>query len=290
VLNEWWKSNYDFILVVLLILIGLIIVLIISNVIFRNKLIYRTKQLEESQLLLLQKDRLSHIGQIAASIAHEINNPLTGIINGTQFLSELMENTPDSKIKEDIQMVRENTERIMAIVNRLMNYGGSRLDFVKLNLNEIIEKALRLTEAQFHQSNIVIQKNFDKNLALIHGDEDRLLHVVLHVLSNAIDSLDLKYPKMAANMNKIIMITTFMDDRFIIAKIRDFGMGISDENKDLIFKPFFSTKKETGSRYGGTGLGLNICARIMAEHGASIQIHSKEQEWAEVTLKFKNMN
>lgn len=284
-IETWWDSNTQ--TGFILILIGLIIILIISNLVFRNRLLSRTLQLEESQALLLQKDRLSHIGQITASIAHEINNPLTGIVNGTQFLTESLTVIKDAKIKQDLQMIKENTERITSIVNKLMNYGGNRLDFRNLNLNELIQKALRLSEAQINQSNIVIEKNLDKNLAQIQGDEDRLIHVVIHVLSNAIDALNLKYPNMSPNMNKLVFITTFMEERFVVAKIRDFGVGISEENKDLIFKPFFSTKPQKVPQYGGSGLGLNICARIMAEHSASIQVHSKEHEWTEVTLKFK---
>jgi two-component system sporulation sensor kinase C len=282
----WWESNWYWVIFIAIgvffIVLGLIWVL---NSLQRsvNK---KTQQLQESQYVLLQKDRLAHIGQISSSIANEINNPLTTLINAVDFLKEDLKNNPN-KAEEDLTLLSENANRITQIVKYLMHYGQSSLiEFSPVDLNEILERALRINEVLIHQSKITIQLELAPDLPKVSGDDSRLIHVMIHLLTNAVDALNLKYPN-PANGKKRIIIKSWADERTVNMSFKDFGVGISDKNKDLIFKPFFTTKETSPHVYGGTGLGLNICSRIMAEHQASIKVTSEEHEWTEVVLKFK---
>ena len=231
----------------------------------------RTLENKRMQAQLARSDKLSSLGQMAAGIAHEINNPMTGILLYANLIADSKNFSPD--LKDDINIVIKETERCSAIVKQL-------LDFSRVNkpenrwssLNEIIEAALSLLENQSLFQNIKIERNYKETLPKIFGDAWQLEQVFINIILNAGQSI--------AEAGRIRIATGLADDkRFIFANIQDNGCGISPDELDKIFDPFFTTKMD-----GGTGLGLSVSYGIINNHGGEINVSSELGNGTSITI------
>jgi PAS domain S-box-containing protein len=217
------------------------------------------KKMEEQ---LIVTDRLSSIGELSSGIAHELNNPLTGIIGFSDLL--LDKDLPDD-IKEDVEVINREAKRTASVVRSLLTFARKHETEKKLvNINSIIEKVLELRAYEQKVSNIEVNTRFACNLPEITADGFRLQQVFLNIIINA------EHFMTEAHGRGTLTITTEQVGNIIRASFADDGPGIAEENLEHIFDPFFTTK-QVGK---GTGLGLSISYGIITEHGGRIYAES----------------
>ncbi|MEO0161251.1 MAG: cache domain-containing protein [candidate division WOR-3 bacterium] len=236
----------------------------------------KTKELEKAMEQLVQNEKLSAIGRLAAGIAHEINNPLTAILINSHLIKEKMKE--DSKLREKLDMIIDETQRCAKIVSGLLEFSRQTPPEMKLiSINEIINKTLILFESVFLANNIKVEIDLDKNLPPIMADESKIKQVLTNILLNSIDA-------MPNGGNLKICSQSSGDDRFVEIVITDSGIGIPRENLDRIFDPFFTTKKSKG-----TGLGLSISYGIIQQHNGSIEVQSEVNKGTTVKIKLPKL-
>ncbi|OHB87269.1 MAG: hypothetical protein A3D13_08505 [Planctomycetes bacterium RIFCSPHIGHO2_02_FULL_40_12] len=210
----------------------------------------------ESQLLEVEK--LASTGRVVASVAHEINNPLEGIIN---YLQLLLERTDDCEKRKYVELVMEGIYRIAGIVRRLLD---SNLNILEEegdhNINYHIQSVVNLLQKKLSQEKITVKQIFDKKIPKVRCHPNQLEQVFTNLILNSVDSMP---------DGGIINITTQVKDEQLQIEFTDNGCGIPEKDLTNIFEPFFSTKKGTG-----TGLGLWICYNIIIGHAGKINVKS----------------
>jgi two-component system NtrC family sensor kinase len=237
-----------------------------------EKVVERTLENQRMQSQLARSDKLSSLGQMAAGIAHEINNPMTGILLYANLISEDKKFSPF--LKDDIGIIIRETERCAAIVKQLLDFSReTKPENRWSSLNAIIESALSLMEHQSLFQNITIERNFAQELPDIFGDPWQLEQVFINTILNAGQSI-----AVAGNIKIITGLTT--DRKFVFADIADSGCGISPEVLNRIFDPFFTTKMD-----GGTGLGLSVSYGIINNHGGDINVTSEVGRGTTISIK-----
>jgi PAS domain S-box-containing protein len=238
---------------------------------------------KQMEIQLIQADKMASLGELAAGVAHEINNPLSGIISNAEFLQE--EVPPDNEEQqEEIRDIVENSQRIKTIVQDLLNFSRLRdsKTYTTLDIASVITSSLNLTEHQIQLDRIKVVKEIGEALPPVRGSVNQIEQVFINLLSNARYALNRKYPD--SHEEKTLFIRTDQVEEngrtYVRIEFLDKGIGISEENVDKIFNPFFTTK-EQGQ---GTGLGLSISYNIIQEHRGTIRFESKEGEFTKVTV------
>jgi PAS domain S-box-containing protein len=220
----------------------------------------REKQLEQELNLA---GRLASIGQLAAGVAHEINNPLTGVIGFSHLM--LSRDIPDD-IKQDLQVIHSEAQRVAKIVENLLVFAHQRKTGREyVDINEIINRVLELRAYEMKVNNIEVEPRLDPELPLTIADAGQLQQVFLNIVLNA------EHFMVKAHNRGRLLVKTEKANGNIRASFTDDGTGISLENLDKIFNPFFTTK-EVGK---GTGLGLSICHSIITQHQGRIYAQSQ---------------
>jgi len=220
----------------------------------------REKQLEQELNLA---SRLASIGQLAAGVAHEINNPLTGVIGFSHLI--LSRDIPDD-IKQDLQIIHSEAQRVARIVENLLVFAHQRkTGRESVNVNEIVTKILEIRSYEMKVNNIEVETHLNPELPPTMADTGQLQQVFLNIVLNA------EYFMVKAHSKGKLIVKTEKLDGNIRVSFADNGTGIGPENLDKIFNPFFTTK-EVGK---GTGLGLSICHSIITQHDGRIYAESK---------------
>ena len=232
--------------------------------------------LENLESELAHSDRLASIGRLAAGVAHEIGNPITGIASLAQNLE--YEEDPE-EISSAAHSILEQTSRINSIIRSLMNFSRSSEDKslnVETPLCEIIDDALNLVRLSHKHKQIEFELECNRSFS-IKGDRQRLSQVFVNLLTNAID---------ASRQGGKISISGQQDEKCIHIAISDQGIGIPDDIKDSLFEPFV-TSKPTGQ---GTGLGLALAYKTVRDHNGDIEIESKKESGTRVIVKLPSIN
>jgi two-component system NtrC family sensor kinase len=232
------------------------------------------EQLKETQAQLIQSAKMASIGQLAAGLAHEINNPLTGVLNNVQLIKMEMERKADAlspaELKEILDVIEEAALRCKNITQSLLDFSrASKAVNQPLSLNEIIERVTGLIGQELRLQNITIQTDLKPQLPLIKGNPQLLQQVFMNVITNSQWAIKKKSPTEGGT----ITIKTEYDsqnDRVNIY-ISDTGIGMSEEVKKRLFEPFFTTK-DVGE---GTGLGLSVLYGIIKDHQGTIEVESQ---------------
>ena len=211
---------------------------------------------EDTQQQILQSEKLASIGRLAAGVAHEINNPLTGVLTFSHLLKERSQDDDDIK---DLDVIIQETKRVREIVRNLLDFARqSTPNKESINLNEIVQQLLKLVTSQKEFRKIKIEEMYDTDLPSILVDKNQIQQVFLNLLLNAGEAIE--------GEGKITISTTHDEEKILVA-ISDSGCGIADKEIDKIFDPFYTTKP-VGQ---GTGLGLSISYGIIQQHYGTIQ-------------------
>jgi two-component system NtrC family sensor kinase len=217
-----------------------------------------------------QNEKLASLGRLAAGVAHEINNPLTGVLTFAHLLRE-KPNMDDQDIA-DLDLIIRETTRAAEIVRRLLDFSRERpVMMERLEINEVVRRTVQLIRNQKLFEGIVIIEKLHENLPEIDGDMNRLQQVILNLALNSCEAM----PK-----GGTITITTALSNGEVRLEIADTGCGIKPEVMERIFEPFFTTKP-VGQ---GTGLGLAVTYGIVQQHGGSIEVECEEGQGTKFIL------
>jgi two-component system NtrC family sensor kinase len=232
-----------------------------------SRLAQSHKDLRVAQQQLIQSEKMASVGQLAAGVAHEINNPLGTILLYSHMILEKLERK-DSR-REELDTIAKEATRCRDIVRGLLDFARQRkLQVENVDVNRILEEGISLVTAQPAFQRVQIAKTLDPSLPATEGDPVQLKEVFLNILSNAGEAMP--------QGGKVTVVSRFLEagSHPIEIMIRDTGQGIPQENLNKIFMPFFTTKK-IGQ---GTGLGLAIAYGIVKMHRGSIDVQSKVGE------------
>jgi signal transduction histidine kinase/CheY-like chemotaxis protein len=225
------------------------------------------KQAEEERRELERRahlaSRLAAVGEMAAGIAHEINNPLTAVVG---FADLVMARKLPEDVRKDLEIINESARRVGDIVRRLLTFARQyRPERSLININEVIENTLQMRAYELVTGNIKVSTELDPDLPVTMADGGQLQQVFLNLIINA------EYEMRSAHEGGKLLIKTERMDNTIRISFKDDGPGIPRENLERIFEPFFTTKK-VGE---GTGLGLSLCHSIITEHKGGIYADSE---------------
>jgi len=215
----------------------------------------------ELEKKLVQADKLSSIGLLAAGVAHEVNTPLAVISTYAQMLAKQI--SGDEQKAPLLEKIARQTFRASEIVNSLLNFSRtSPTEFVSVELNKVIRETLTLLEHQLSKASVEVKLAFDESLPRIKGNPGKLQQVFLNLFLNARDAME---------SGGVLAVTTSSADGLVKVVVGDSGAGIVRENLERIFDPFFTTKMAKK----GTGLGLSVSYGIVREHGGNIEVSSE---------------
>ena len=231
-----------------------------------------SREREEEEKLYLT-DRLASIGEMAAGLAHELNNPLTGILALSQMLSHANLTT---EYREDLECINTEAKRAASIVKNVLLFARNKTgENSQSSVNDVVKNVLKLREYEEKASNITVVTNLEENISPVPVDKWQLQQIFLNLISNAEAAIK------EVNRPGIITIGTQRTNNHVNIVFSDNGCGIKKQVLPRIFDPFFTTK-EIGK---GTGLGLSICYSIIVKHGGKINVKSQVNEGTTFTIR-----
>ncbi len=226
---------------------------------------------EDTQKQIVHSEKLASLGKLAAGIAHEINNPLTGVLT---YSSIMLEELKETEYREDLEIIVSETLRCRKIVREILNFAReTRIEKEAASINQVINEALSILEKHVSFQNINIIKELSDTVPEMNIDINQMKSVINNLALNAADAM----PDGGS-----LTIKTVFDPALnsIVIEFTDTGLGISEENISKIFDPFFTTK-QTGK---GTGLGLAVTYGIIKKHNGQILVKSKINEGTTFTI------
>jgi len=232
------------------------------------------QQLKESQEQVIQAEKLTSLGQLAASIAHEVNNPLSGTLVYTQLLARKVEKGEvDKEVTLDyLSKMESELIRSTKLIQNLLNFAReSPPEFQPVNLNFVVNHAFDLISHSIEEKKIRVFNELDPSLPELTADTNQLQQVCLNLIINAIQAMP---------QGGRLTLRTYVHNSQIKLEVQDTGVGIPPENISKLFTPFFSTKPEVK----GVGLGLAVAYGIVQRHKGKIEVRSKEGEGTTFTV------
>jgi len=226
----------------------------------------KTRELKQAHQRMLHVEKMATIGKMAAVVAHEINNPLSGILTYSRLVKRWIEkNTQPSPKQEEMRgsldLVASESKRCGDLVQNLLSFSRvSPMNLAWCDLNQVVERCIRLVQHKLEMAGIQLNLDLAAELPPAHCDPAQIEQVVLAMVINAIDAMP---------QEGNLWITTRATDDTMELVIRDDGIGIPEEHLAHIFEPFYTTKES-----GGSGLGLAISQNIVERHGGHISVHS----------------
>ncbi|WP_022669292.1 PAS domain-containing sensor histidine kinase [Desulfospira joergensenii] len=234
------------------------------------------RELSEARQHLLQSEKLAAMGRLTSQIAHELNNPLFGIMNTLELMKT--EISPQNKRRKLLDMSLSETMRLADMLKKMLSF--SKPDEEKrseIDINVILDELMLLYEKRFRENSVKVSLDLDKNPGTIMASRDQLRQVFINMFSNAMYAM----PE-GGNLE----ISTRGNGSMLHIVVKDTGTGIAPENIEKVFDSFFTTKKESVQ---GVGLGLSVCYGFIKDHGGDIQVESREGEWTRFTIKLPLM-
>ncbi|MBI5682613.1 MAG: hypothetical protein HZC45_05555 [Deltaproteobacteria bacterium] len=251
---------------------------IAKSLLYREVKIFKERledMVEEKTKQVIQMEKLSAIGELMGEIAHQINNPLVGVVNFAQVA--LMDIKEDHPLRETIETIKKAGIECKEIIQRLLAFSRqSKFALTPTEINPLIDEALSLIERQFSLKKIAVEKRYAEKLPHIMLDATLMRQAVFNIINNARQSMP--------GGGRLMITTSFGnskgDDEWIEIGISDTGSGIKKENISKVFSPFFTTKTDDD----GIGLGLSVVQDIVNRHRGKIMVESKEGVGATFTI------
>ena len=241
----------------------------------------QTQEKQQLQDQAVRASQLATLGELAAGVAHEVNNPITGVINYTQIL---LNKTPDDHPDQEIlkRIIKEG-DRVASIVKSLLAFAREGSEKKQLlNINEILSEVLSLTSMRVTREGIKLELQCTEQPPTVLGNPQQLIQLFLNLISNACYALNAKFPEVSPD-KKLIITTETRQGSYreeLTISVLDHGIGIPEDQLPLISRPFVTTKP-VGE---GTGLGLSISNSIVNNHGGEILFDSVAGEWTKVSV------
>ncbi len=243
------------------------------------------KRHQEQQQIIVQKSKLESLGQLAAGIAHEVNQPLTRISMG---LDNILFTDRRGKLTNDFTVMKakqflEDTERIKLIIDHIKTFSRDQqlTTWEKVNLNNIVQNSLLLFNEQYRKHGVTVELELAEPLPTVIGHPFRLEQVLLNLIANARDAVDEQKTKTDdPDYKRTIAIRTRNENNLVIFEVEDNGTGIEEGFRDKVFEPFFTRKKDGK----GTGLGLPVCYGIIKDLEGDITIDSEPGRGTRMTV------
>ena len=228
---------------------------------------YVVNKLEAIQRDLIQMEKLTSLGQLAASIAHEVNNPIAGVLVYTQLLTKKLtaDTLPKEKALDYLSRMESELARSSRLIRNLLDFARQTKPALRLvNINEVIDRALSLVAHSAQMQHVEVIKNLSPTLPEVMADPDQLQQVCTNLMLNAIQAMP--------EGGTLTLHTSVHSEGQVKIEVQDTGIGISQENLQKLFTPFFTTKKEVK----GVGLGLAVSYGIIQRHQGRIEVDSEE--------------
>ena len=228
----------------------------------------------EKEMRLIMNERLASLGQMAASIAHEINNPLAAILGCAEgLLNRVKQDRYDPILfKNYLTIVQEEIERCRKITTGMLSFvRKSAAERSTMDIHAVLDRTLEIIGLQGRLNRVEVRKTYSHENGSVFGSEGELRQVFLSLISNALDAM---------RERGVLAIGTAGGDKGLVITISDTGIGIPPENINRIFDPFFSTKSEQNA----TGLGLSISRKILGNHGGEISVSSEQGKGTSFTI------
>lgn len=233
----------------------------------------RTAEIRQMQAHLIQQEKLASLGKLAAGIAHEINNPLGGILIYSHLLLE--DTKKEDPQYQNLEKIVKETTRCRDIVKGLLQFARPKEpEVTQISVNSTLDNALSLLESQAIFQNIVIKKQYQDDLPLVVADRSQLQQVFINIILNAVDA-------MKGKGTLTLKTNLSIGEPFLNISISDTGHGIDKKDRSRLFEPFFTTKEVSA----GTGLGLAICYSIIQKHEGTIEVESEVGKGSTFTVK-----
>ncbi|HYP54499.1 MAG TPA: ATP-binding protein, partial [Pyrinomonadaceae bacterium] len=211
---------------------------------------------------LFESEKLAAVGRLAASIAHEVNNPLEAIKNSLYLLTTTKDEASNTRV---LDVARKETERVSHIIRQMLGFARRSGEVEWVNVNQVLEETLVLVEKKMRQSGVRVERDMDEKLPPVRARADQLRQVFLNLVLNAQQSIE--------GQGVITLTTARYEPALqpsISVQVSDTGRGIGEQDLSRIFEPFFSTRTK------GTGLGLWVSQDIIRHHGGRIEVTSAE--------------
>jgi PAS domain S-box-containing protein len=220
------------------------------------------RELQKMQEALLQSEKLAAMGRLTSQIAHELNNPIYGIMNTLELLKT--EIPPESKRRRILELSLSEIQRLSEMLRNMLSFSKPEEEARKrINLNDLLEGILLMMERQMRESNIRVVSDLDHQIPEVMASTNQMRQVMLNMFKNA---------KEAMPNGGTLTVRTAKEDQKVSVHIQDTGVGIPEEIRSKIFEAFFTTKQKVK----GVGLGLSVCYGIIKDHGGEIKLESEE--------------
>ena len=227
------------------------------------------RERDKAEQQVRQSERLASVGQLAAGIGHEINNPLMNIMSLAALVEESVKG--DGQAKSDLQLLQKEGQRCARIVHGILSFAReNKPDYREFNMSDLVEETLKLLQHRIESADITVVTEQARDLLMI-GDMNQLQQVLVNIILNAVQ---------ASKAGGTIHIRSYKDIDYIAVEIIDSGAGIRPDAFNKVFDPFFTTKSEGE----GTGLGLSVSYGIVKHHGGTIHIENNQQAGLRVVI------
>ena len=265
------------------------IVVVVREFLSRRALIRAGQDLASAREQLVQKEKLAAVGQLVSGVAHELNNPLQGVLGYAELM---LAAKPTELEAEELRAIRDNANRAAGIVRNLLTFAGRGATARRWqHVNTIVRDAIAICQPHLVSAGVDIRLEAADRLPLVYVDHTRLEDVIVNLIENAEaaiaarrDGLSLS-PIVPERARGEIVITTHLDHERILVDVADNGSGLKEEDLTRVFDPFFTTR-EVGK---GTGLGLSVCYGIVREHGGHISARNRASGGAVFTVELPVM-